>query len=212
MIALARFIAWCNIRICTSYQQCHFKRKLGFKFMERGTWQLCEAICKWRKNQWRNIKGKVTVLFTCLISVVSTSINPKSTGLLVPIKHWGVPCPPPVKFDPDNLEEWNVESWQFISCSTKYASLKAQKYSNDVILTSLLKQLQNSDLRETKQIIYHSRGFDKSYPKCTFNWIWAIAQKLWAFLSNVGMFYQCPLTKYDYVTTVCDSSCKFRKF
>ena len=32
-------------------------------------------------------------------------------------------------------------------------------------MTSLQKQWQNSDLRETKQIIYHSKGIDESYPK-----------------------------------------------
>ena len=37
--------------------------------------------------------------------------------------------------------------------------------TNDVIMTSLLKQWKNADLRETKQIIYHSKGIDESYPK-----------------------------------------------
>ena len=32
-------------------------------------------------------------------------------------------------------------------------------------MTSLQKQWQNSDLRETKQIIYHLKGFNKSHPK-----------------------------------------------
>ena len=31
------------------------------------------------------------------------------------------------------------------------------------------KQWQNSDLRETKQIIYHSKGFDKNYPEMCFS-------------------------------------------
>ena len=35
-------------------------------------------------------------------------------------------------------------------------------------MTSLPKQWQNSDLRETKQIIYHSKGIDESYPKLYF--------------------------------------------
>ena len=35
---------------------------------------------------------------------------------------------------------------------------------NDVIL----KKWQNLDLRKTKQIIYHSKGIDKSYPKMYF--------------------------------------------
>ena len=32
-------------------------------------------------------------------------------------------------------------------------------------MTSLLKAMENSDLRETRQIIYHSRGNDESFPK-----------------------------------------------
>ena len=35
----------------------------------------------------------------------------------------------------------------------------------DVTMTSLLKQWENSDLRETKQIIYQSQGNDESFPK-----------------------------------------------
>ena len=35
-------------------------------------------------------------------------------------------------------------------------------------MTLLPKQWQNSDLRETKQIIYHSKGIDESYPKMYF--------------------------------------------
>ena len=38
------------------------------------------------------------------------------------------------------------------------------------------------NLRETKQIIYHSKGTDKSYPKMY------LRQKLWVFLSNSGLF------------------------
>ena len=35
----------------------------------------------------------------------------------------------------------------------------------DVTMTSLLKQWQNSDLIETRQIIYHAKGNDESFPK-----------------------------------------------
>ena len=35
---------------------------------------------------------------------------------------------------------------------------------NDAIMTSLPKQWKNADLRETKQIIYHSKS-DESYPE-----------------------------------------------
>ena len=43
---------------------------------------------------------------------------------------------------------------------------------NDIIMTSLPKtmgkQWGNADLCETKQIIYHSKGIDESYPKMYF--------------------------------------------
>ena len=35
-------------------------------------------------------------------------------------------------------------------------------------MTSLPKTIENADLRETKQIIYHSKGIDESYPKMHF--------------------------------------------
>ena len=39
---------------------------------------------------------------------------------------------------------------------------------NDVIMTSLPKTMENADLRETKQIVYYSKGIDESYPKMYF--------------------------------------------
>ena len=35
----------------------------------------------------------------------------------------------------------------------------------DITMTSLLKTMGNSDLRKTRQIIYHSKGNDESFPK-----------------------------------------------
>ena len=35
----------------------------------------------------------------------------------------------------------------------------------DVTMTSLLKTRGNSDLRETRQVIHHSKGNDESFPK-----------------------------------------------
>ena len=40
-----------------------------------------------------------------------------------------------------------------------------QNMTYDVTMTSLLKQWQNSDLRETRQIIYYSKGNDDNFPK-----------------------------------------------
>ena len=40
-----------------------------------------------------------------------------------------------------------------------------QNMTYGVTMTSLLKQWQNSDLREARQIIYHSKGNDEGFPK-----------------------------------------------
>ena len=50
----------------------------------------------------------------------------------------------------------------------KICKFERSTITNDVIMTSLPKQWQNSDLRETKQIIHHSKGIDESYPKMYF--------------------------------------------
>ena len=36
---------------------------------------------------------------------------------------------------------------------------------NDVIMMSLPKTMKNADVRETNQIIHHSKRLDESYPK-----------------------------------------------
>ena len=63
-------------------------------------------------------------------------------------------------------------------------------------MTSLPKTMENADLRETKQIIYHSKGIDKGYPKMyIFIEFESQRPKLWAFMSNFGIFY-----KYGHLT------------
>ena len=47
--------------------------------------------------------------------------------------------------------------------NTKIVFFRNMTY--DVTMASLLKQWQNSDLRETRQIIYHSKGNDESFTK-----------------------------------------------
>ena len=59
---------------------------------------------------------------------------------------------------------------------------------NDVIIMSLPKtiekQWENVDLRETKQIMYHSKGIDESCPKnVIFTEFEPLCQKLWAFFT-----------------------------
>ena len=62
-----------------------------------------------------------------------------------------------------------------------------RKWRHNDIIT---KTMENADLRETKQIIYHSKGIDESYPKnVLFIEFEPLCQKVWAFMSNFGMFY-----------------------
>ena len=64
---------------------------------------------------------------------------------------------------------------------------------NDVIMTSLPKAMENADLRETKQIIYHSKGIDESYPNdVLFIEFEPPCQKSWAFMSGFGIFFMMP--------------------
>ena len=56
-------------------------------------------------------------------------------------------------------------------------------------MTSLPKQWQNLDLRETQQIIYHSKGIDMSYPKMHFLLNLRHCVESHGHLSNFGSFY-----------------------
>ena len=46
-----------------------------------------------------------------------------------------------------------------------FQNTKKKNLTYDVTMMPLLKQLENSDLRETGQIIYHSKSNDESFPK-----------------------------------------------
>ena len=50
----------------------------------------------------------------------------------------------------------------------KICKLENHVTRNDVVMTSLPKTMENADLRETKQIIYHPKGIDESYPEMYF--------------------------------------------
>ena len=66
------------------------------------------------------------------------------------------------------------------------------------------------DLREIKQIIYHLKGIDKSYPKNMHFIIFEPpCQKLWAFLSNFGSFYD---SRSPNMVMSRERRCKFQNF
>ena len=92
------------------------------------------------------------------------SLNPKS--FFLPIQHWGEcfhpPPPPSVKLDPDILESktYRTDSLYYVLQNMQIWNLHSNKWRNNDVITK--KQWQNWDLRETKQIVYHSKGIYES--------------------------------------------------
>ena len=90
---------------------------------------------------------------------------------------------------------YRTETWQPNSSFKVPQNMesKTDVTRNNVIMTSLQKTMENADLRETKQIIYHSKGTDESYPKnVLFIAFELLCQNVWAFMSNFGIFYDAP--------------------
>ena len=83
----------------------------------------------------------------------------------------------------------------------------------DVTMTSLLKQWQNSDLGETRQIIYRSKGNDESFPKMHFllklsHWI-----KSYGHLSTILAYFRQFLPDLSLIILISrDRGCEFWKF
>ena len=63
---------------------------------------------------------------------------------------------------------------------------------NDVIMTSLPKTMEKWDLRGTKQIIYHSKGIDESYPKMYFLLNMRHYVKSYGHLCQILAFFTMP--------------------
>ena len=83
----------------------------------------------------------------------------------------------------------------------------------DVTMTSLLKQWQNSDLRETRKIKYHSKGNDESFPQMHFvlklsQWI-----KIYGHLSKILAYFSQFLPDLSLIILISrDHGCEFWKF
>ena len=63
---------------------------------------------------------------------------------------------------------------------------------NDVIMTSLPKQWKNEDFRETKQIIYDSKGINESYAKMYFLLNLSLYVKSYGHLCQFLAFFTMP--------------------
>ena len=60
--------------------------------------------------------------------------------------------------------------------------------------------MKNADVRETSQIIYHSKGLDKSYPKMQALSDLSNFLKSCGHLSEILTFLQQALSKYGWIT------------
>ena len=80
-----------------------------------------------------------------------------------------------------------------IAFGTFHKICKFESYvtRNDVIMMSLPKTMKNADVRETRQITYHSKGFDESYPKMQ-----VLSNLSYGHLSEILAFLPQALTKY----------------
>ena len=67
---------------------------------------------------------------------------------------------------------------------------------NDVIMMSSPKTMENADVREISQIIYHSKGFDESYPKMQVLSNLSNLVKSCGHLSEILVFLLQAFTKY----------------
>ena len=69
--------------------------------------------------------------------------------------------------------------------------------SNDIIMMSLPKTMENVDVRETSQIIYHSKGLDENYLKTQVLSNLSNFVKRYAHFSEILAFLSQALTKYS---------------
>ena len=82
----------------------------------------------------------------------------------------------------------------------KICKFQSHVTRNDVIMTSLPKTMENPDLCEPKQIIYHSKCIVGSYPKMYFLLNLSNYVKRYGHLCNILAFLQCLLSKYGHIT------------
>ena len=76
-------------------------------------------------------------------------------------------------------------------------------------MTSLQKQWQNSDLLETKHVIYHSKGIDKIYPKMCFLLNLSHCVNSYGHFCQIWLFYDA---RSPNMVMSRDPRYRFRKF
>ena len=75
----------------------------------------------------------------------------------------------------------------------KICQFASSAKTNDVIM-SLPETLANSELRETRQIIHHSKGIDKSFLNTYFSLNVSHCVQHYGHLCQISAFLRCPLT------------------
>ena len=80
-------------------------------------------------------------------------------------------------------------------------------------MTSLLKQWENSDLRETRQIIYHLKGNDESFPKMYFLLKLSDLIKRYGHLSKILAYFSHFLPDLSLIILISrDHGCQMENF
>ena len=92
------------------------------------------------------------------------------------------------------MTTYRIETWQPNSSFKVPQIYKFKNHVtiNDVITKSLPKTVENADLRETKQIIYHLKGIDESYPEMYFLLNLSHYVKSYGHLCQILAFFTMP--------------------
>ena len=91
--------------------------------------------------------------------------------------------PSSVNFDPDNLEDWNLEGWYYVLQNILICNPSDNKWRQNDVITKNNGKMRTSAKPDKLYII--RKVFTRAMQKCTFNFIES---------------EPCPLTTYDHVT------------
>ena len=92
------------------------------------------------------------------------------------------------------MTTYRIETWQADSSFKVPQNMQIwkpcnKKWRHNDIIT---KTMENADLRETRQIIYHSKGIDESYPKMYFLLNLSHYVKRYGHLCQILAFFTMP--------------------
>ena len=119
----------------------------------------------------------------------------KELGFFLPAHRWGVLVfsTPLCKIRSRHSRELKLTELIAYNMFYKIGKFESSTITKDVIMTSLPKQWQNLDLRETKQIVY-------CYPNMYFLLNLSRCVKSYGYFVKFWLSLRCPFTKYGHVT------------